>query len=151
MDFKNLHEPKLLKGILIGIAIVVIIILIFQAGVFVGYRKAAFSYRLGDNYYRTFKGTPQMKVVGLQSAELPGGHGAVGKVVRIDLPELTIAENDNVEKTVLLSSSTMIKRFDNTISPTDILIDDFAVVLGSPDDTAQIHAKFVRLMPPPIN
>jgi hypothetical protein len=149
MDLKDLHQSRTVRGILIGIGATLVVIMIFQAGVFVGYRKAAFSFKLGDNYYRNFRGGEAMKVVGFDSGHLPGGHGAVGRIVRIALPELVIASEGDVEKTVILGSSTMIKRFNDTISPQDIMADDYAVILGSPDDEARIMAKFVRLMPPP--
>lgn len=149
MDLKDLHQSRTVRGILIGILATLIVIIIFQAGVFVGYRKAAFSFRLGDNYYKTFRGGEAMKVVGFDNGPIPGGHGAVGRIVRINLPELVIASEGDIEKTVILGSSTIIKRFDNSISPQEIMTDDYAVILGSPDDEARIMAKFVRLMPPP--
>ncbi|MFA6050041.1 MAG: hypothetical protein WC761_02485 [Candidatus Paceibacterota bacterium] len=149
MDLKDLHQSRTVRGILIGIIATLIVITIFQAGVFVGYRKAAFSFRMGDNYYKTFRGGEAMKVVGFDNGPIPGGHGAVGRIVRINLPELVIVSEGDIEKTVIIGSSTLIKRFDDNIPPQEIMTDDYAVILGSPDEEAKIIAKFVRLIPTP--
>jgi len=148
MDFKNLQEPKTIRGILIGIGVMLIVIVIFQAGVFVGFRKAAFSYQLGDNYYKTFRGSRPVDMIGVDGGNVPGGHGAVGKIVRIALPTIIIADEDNVEKIVLIGSSTMIKRFDQTISPEELQADDFVIIIGAPNKESIIHAKLIRLVPP---
>ncbi len=150
MDFKDLHHSRTVRGILIGIIATVVVIMIFQAGVFVGYRKAAFSYKLGDNFYKTFRGEKPMMVTGFDNGNVPGGHGAIGRIVRINLPEIVVAPEGDVEKTVLIGSSTLVKRFDKTVPPSDITTEDFAVILGSPDTESRIHATFIRLVPPPL-
>ena len=151
MDLKNIHQSKLIKGILIGITIAVVVITIFEAGVFVGFRKSSFACKLGENYYRALRGGKPMAIMGMDNDNIPGGHGATGKIVKITLPTLMVADDDNVEKTVIISSSTMIKRFDQTITASDIKQDEYAVVLGSPDSSSRINARFIRILPPPQN
>ena len=46
----------MLKWIIIGVAIFVVIVLIFGAGMFVGGMKARFSYRWAENYHENFGG-----------------------------------------------------------------------------------------------
>jgi hypothetical protein len=46
MDFARSHK------ILAVLGVVIIELIVFQSGIFVGYHKAAFSFRMGDNYYR---------------------------------------------------------------------------------------------------
>jgi hypothetical protein len=149
MDLNNLHQSRTVRLVLIGITIALAVIIVFEAGVFVGFRKASFSYRLGDNYYRAFRGGRPMMMSGFDGDNIPGGHGASGKIIKIALPDIVIADDDNVEKTIVIGSSTVIKRFDQTVSPQDIRVDDFVVALGSPDTNSQIQAKFIRLLPPP--
>ena len=56
MKLKDFSQSTRFKGALYGIGFTLIILLIFQAGIFIGYRKAAFSYRWGENHYQTFGG-----------------------------------------------------------------------------------------------
>lgn len=143
---KDLSQSKTVRGIIIGIFIVVIFLMVFQAGVFVGYRKATFSDHLGNNYYRAFNSRGNF--AGLPPSDFPGGHGAVGKIVRINLPTIIVTGPDNVEKIVLIKDNTEIKRFRGKVSVTDLKVDDLAIILGTPNDQGQIEAKLIRLLPP---
>ncbi|MDO8555205.1 MAG: hypothetical protein Q7R75_01415 [bacterium] len=150
MNFKNLLQTKKLTVILCVVGIIIAAILVFQAGVFVGYRKAAFSYKWGENYYRVFGERKRGPLMGVMGEDFPNAHGATGKIIKIDLPTFIIAGQDKIEKIVLIKDDTAIRRFRETIKPADIKVDDFAVVIGSPNGQAQIEAKFIRLMPAPL-
>jgi hypothetical protein len=154
IDFKNLGQSKTVRGVLLGIVIVVVVLIIFQAGVFVGFHKASFSFRMGDNYYRNFggergPGQGQGLPEDLMRGDLPGGHGVAGKIISVKLPTLVITGPDNLEKVVLVGTSTEIKKFRDNTSTTDLKVNDFVVVLGFPNDQGQIIAKLIRLMPTP--
>jgi cell division protein FtsX len=147
MNIKDIAQSKTLRGIIIGIVIVIFAIFIFQAGVFVGYRKADFSGRFGDNYSRAFGGNKIDIKGGFPQDIFVGGHGAVGKIVRINLPTLVVADRDNVEKVVIIDNETSVRKFRETSKITDLKAGDFVVILGSPDDDGQIRAKLIRIMP----
>lgn len=148
-DLKEFAKSQTFRGIIIGVLVVVVALLIFQAGTFVGYRKAAFSYHFGDNYYRAFGDRgPKPFNIPLRGG-LVGAHGTVGKVVSIDLPTFVVADRGNVEKIVLINNDTVIRHFDGTITPDNLKVDDFTVVLGSPNDNSQIEATLIRVLPPP--
>ena len=89
MTIKNFIQSQSFRGILIGLGIAIVALIIFQAGVSVGYRKATFSHRLGDNFERNFK-DPRGGNSGFRGSpsgvNMPGGHGAVGKIVSIEFP-----------------------------------------------------------------
>lgn len=128
----------------------VIALAIFQAGIFVGYRKAAFSFRMGDNYYRVFGDRGRQPFGGIvPDDELSEGHGAVGRIVRVSLPSFVVSTPDNLEKTVIVSDGTIIRRFRDAASPNDLKADEYVVVLGSPNNQSQIEAKLIRILPPP--
>ena len=153
IDFKNLSKSKTIHGIIIGIVTVLVVLVIFQAGMFVGYHKARFANQFGENYYRNF-GEPGSGMMGgmmrgFGDRDLPSGHGAIGKIVRLSLPTITVAGSDNLEKTILLTDDTVIRKLRSSIKATDLKIDDFIVVIGSPNDTGQVIAKLIRLMPTP--
>jgi hypothetical protein len=151
MKLKDLSQSKTLRGIIIGLCIFLAIALIFQAGVFVGYKKAEFSGHFGDNYSRAFGGDrPEIGMMKNFPRDIfTGGHGAAGKILRISLSSIVVADRDNVEKVIAIDTDTSVKNFRNDIKVADLKIGDFVVVLGSPDEGGQIIAKLIRLMPEP--
>ena len=54
---------------------------------------------------------------------------------------------DNVEKSVLITDDTEIREFRNLIKPEDLKVNDLVIVIGSPNNTGEIQAKLIRLMP----
>lgn len=149
MDLKNIGESKKFKVVMLLIVALVFTLIIFRAGVLVGYRKAAFSYRFGENYYQSFVGDRPGPFHAFFGRDLPGGSGAVGKIVRISLPNLVVVGSDNIEKVVVVDTDVAIRRFRDSISATDLRVGDFVVVLGSPDDKGEVMAKLIRVMPAP--
>lgn len=150
-DLKNFTQSKKFSRLLVGCGAALVMLLIFQAGVFVGFRKAAFSYRWGDNYYRTFGSPHRGPMKGFIPDNLSNAHGTSGKVVKIDLPKVTILGEDGIEKMILLKPNTAIRKFRDAVGPKDILDEDTAVVIGSPNDDGYIEAKLMRLLPPKEN
>jgi len=154
-EIKKFAQSQKVKRVLYGIAVFVAALIIFQAGIFVGYHRAAFSYRFGDNYERTFgmhrDGFPGEKGVRMFGGEFSNAHGSVGKIVSITLPTLMIADRDGVEKVILLTNATDIRHFRDAFSANELQIGDIVVVLGAPNEEAQIEAKLIRLLPPPTD
>lgn len=152
---KDFLQTKHFRKVLFRLGVFIIALLIFQAGMLVGFRKAEFSFRMGDNYYRAFDGDEvngyklPFGMSHLRGGAFPGSHGAIGQVIKIDLPTLIIEDPKNVEKEVLVSTSTLIKKFRHIIKKEDIKADDFVTVIGSPNDKSQIEAKFIRVIPAP--
>ena len=132
-----------------GIGIAVAVIIVFQAGIWVGYRKAAFSFRWGDNYYRSFGGPRGDFAPGLPHGDFPDANGAAGRIIKIDLPTFIVEGQDRAEKIILIKDDTFIKRFRDTVKPEDMRVDDFVVIIGAPNDQSQIEAKLIRLMEAP--
>lgn len=148
---------------LVVIGIVIYSLLVFRAGVSVGFHKAGFAGAFGRNLEANLIG-PGPRMMGLaglgdgRSAmyirrtfdeRLPGGHGAVGEVVDTDLPRIVIESPDNLERTILIGSTTKVRKLQQQARPEDIRVNDFIIVLGNPDDAGQIAAKLVRIMPAP--
>lgn len=124
----------------------------FGFGVFVGYRKANFSYRWGENYHLNFggpKGGFFQDFRDLGGRDFIGGHGVFGQVIKIDSQTLVIKGQDNVERIVLVKSDTSIRRLGEDIKLSDLKIDEYITVIGEPNDLGQIEAKFIRVMPLP--
>lgn len=136
------------KKILFGVGAFIIILLSFQAGMMVGFHKAASSYRFGDNYYHEFEGRDHERGF-INNERFPDSHGAMGRIVSVHLPSLVIADPYNTEKVVLLSSDTVVRRFRNTLPQAALTVNDFIVAIGSPNENGEIEAKLIRLLPPP--
>ena len=149
-NLKNMHKNKPVRTI-IGILLFLIVVLTaFQAGVFIGYRKASFSNNLGNRYYRqAFEDGKHDGSFGFFGGEIPSGSGAVGKIVRIDQASFVVATPDNIEKTIKITDDTLIRKFRDKISLTDLKIGDQVIVLGGANEKSEIEAKLVRLLPPP--
>ena len=146
---KNLWQSKMFKFAVYFLAALIVILISFQAGRFVGFRQAGFSYHMGDNYYRAFEGGRGGGIIGSNSfGNLPGGHGAVGKIIKVSLPSIVISTPDNLEKTIMVSDDTIIRRFRGSASSSEFKIGDMVVVIGEPDQESAIEARLIRLLPP---
>lgn len=153
MDIKSVVQSKFFRGIVCGVVIFILALLVFRAGVMVGYRKASFSYRFGDAYHRTFGG-PGPKQEGLmmfRDQDFRNSGGISGKIVAINLPLLTIDSPNEGEKIVRVASSTIIRRLREDISFRDIVAGEFVVVFGEPNETGEIVARLVRVVPETVS
>jgi len=149
---KNFLESKKFNAVAYGFLFAVIALLIFQAGVFVGFHKASFSSRQGDNFRNNFGPRPN-KMMGINPgmAEFPNPHGVSGKIISISLPSIMIEGQDNVEKVIVINKDTFIKNLRDTVSANELKINDSVVVVGNPNEKAEIEAKLIRIMPKDIN
>lgn len=144
----KMFESKVFVGILYGMGIVIILLIVLSAGISIGFRKASFGRAWGDNYERNF-GMMQNRndMIGFGRDNFPNAHGANGKIIKIQLPTIIVQDKDNTEKVVLIKDDTKIQEMMLTVKTSDLSIDDFVVVIGSPNDQGQIEAKLIRIMP----
>lgn len=147
-------SSKKVRTIILGLSILIVALIIFRAGISVGYHKAAFSYRIGENYYyRAFAPNrgPMMGGGFIQSDrdDLTSGHGAIGKIIKMNLPNFVVSSPDNIEKNIFINNMTMFRKFRDIASSSDLKVDQSVIVIGVPNDNGQIEAKLIRLIPPP--
>lgn len=150
-NFVRVFESKIAFGILCGIGVVLVALLIFYVGVNVGFHKASFGRAWGDNYERNFGFGPDRPLLG--NDNFPNANGAIGKIIKIELPTIIVQDKDNTEKVVLIENDTKIEKAMTSITSSDLSINDFVVAIGSPNDQGQVEAKFIRIMPfgmPPV-
>lgn len=139
-------SPYFNKSILL-LLFVIWSVLILQLGIKVGFSKASYFFKYSDSYYKNIKGKPNMPL-GLEDNDLPRSHGAIGKILQIAFPNLIIEDNDGLEKIVVLGNGTIIKKFGQSASTSDIRSNDFAIVIGTPNERSEIDAKLIRILPP---
>jgi len=150
---KNMNENKqkdALKWIIIGLASFVIVILIFNAGMFVGGMKARFSYKWAESYHENFAG-PRGGFLGdwRKSLPFPGdfieGHGTFGEIIKINDTEFVVRGQDNVEKLIIIKEDTIIEKGRTIIKKEELEVGNQIVVIGSPNEQGQIEAKLIRV------
>jgi len=143
----KMFESKIFVGILYGIGIVIILLLVLSAGISIGFHKASFGRAWGDNYERNFGMMQNRPMFGKDN--FPNAHGAIGKIIKIELPTVIVQDKDSTEKVILTENDTQIQRMRGNITINDLKINDFIVVIGSPNEQGQIEAKLIRVMPSP--
>ena len=122
-NFKECVQSKTFKGFMVGIGFFLILMIVFQVGVFAG----------------------------LPFDNLPGSHGAVGQVIKVSSSTLVVAEPNNVEKVVLVGNQTITRQYRDQIKAQDIVVGDFVSILGEANAKGEIDAKFIRVLPPPLS
>jgi len=148
MDINSFFQSKKFKWTLITIGALVILLVVFNLGFYVGLRKANFSYRWGENYHQAFGGPQKGFIQDFQGKDFISGHGTVGAVIKIESDLIIVKGPKDAEKTISFNNQTIINRGQNTIKTTEIKIDDRVVIIGSPKDDGTIEAKFIRVFDP---
>ncbi|MFA5021239.1 MAG: hypothetical protein WC517_04245 [Patescibacteria group bacterium] len=148
-NFKNLFQSRALNGFLAGLAVLIVMLVAFKAGMSVGFQKADFSYQWGDNYHRNFAGPRGGFAAGFGERDFVEAHGSIGQIIKLDGSTIVTKGPDNLEKVILIDEKTVINRFRDSIGFSGLKIDDFIVVIGEPNAAGQIEAKLIRVMPAP--
>ena len=124
----------------------------FWCGLQVGYNRAAFTYKFGDNYYKTFEQEPPHHGMGIISGDsVMNSHGAVGKIISINLPTMVVSERDGTEKIIRITDDTSVHQQKSTVAIGTLKVGDFIISIGEPNTNSEIEAKFIRLIPAPLD
>ncbi len=151
-DIKNVFESKSFRVVIYILGGLIVLAVVFQAGMFAGFRRASFGHDWGNNYAMNF-GLPNRgpQMMGGDFGNLPNAHGAIGKIIKIELPTIIVLdEKDNTEKVVLINEKTEIRVARDVVTADGLKLDDHIVVIGSPNSSGQIEARLIRLLPLPL-
>lgn len=140
-------RSKWFSGVVIGVLGTLTLVITFELGMAAGFHRAEFSYHLDQNYGRTFGRTDARMT--LPGTGAPNPHGAFGKVVSVSLPTVTIATDGRPEQEVLISADTQVRDQDATVAASTLKEGDYIIVLGAPNESGQVAAKLVRIVPAP--
>ena len=146
MKIQKLFPSQLLNGALIGATGMLLLLLVFKLGTVVGARQADFSCRWSENYHRNFGGPKGGMFKGFRDNNFIEAHGTFGQIIKIDGATLVVKGRGDVEKVVLITESTVIKRGRESISISDLRADDYIVTIGSPNSAGEIQAKLIRIL-----
>ncbi len=153
-DLKKVFESNASNKIVRAVAIIIVAMLIFCAGVTVGFHKASFGRDWGNHYNENFGmgrpkgGFPGMDKMGMMNG-FPNAHGAIGEIIKLELPNIIVVDKDGLEKIIFTDANTKIQKGKTNIMPSDLAIDDFIVVIGAPNTQGLIEAKLIRVLPNP--
>jgi len=144
-------ERDILKWVLVGLVVFIVLVLVFKIGMFVGEKKAQFSFRWAENYHKMFAGPKAGFLGNLRMppfSEFIEGHGTVGEIIKIEGNNLIVKGRGDVEKLILVNEKTIIKSGFKNVKVSDLKIGDIIVIIGSPNEKGQIEAKLIRVFPP---
>jgi hypothetical protein len=148
MDIQNFFKSKQFKLVLMGLGGLIVLLLVFQLGVFIGFRKANFTFGWGDNYHRAFGGPRGGFLNDFEGRDFTSGHGVAGSIIKIDSGLIIVKGSDNVEKIIATDSTTTINKGRQAIQSSDLKVDDRIVVIGSPQNNGSVLAKMIRVFDP---
>lgn len=140
-------EAKPFETILVALFVLVILIAVFEAGVFFGMREARSSYRWGENYDRNFGGPGGGFMP--SPGSLPNGHGAFGRIASTSLPTFIITDPVHPEEHITIGDDTVIRDGNTTVSSSALTVGTYVIIVGSPGEQGSIEAKLIRIMPAP--
>jgi hypothetical protein len=148
IEQSSFFQSKTFVTILCAVGVVLLMLVAFKAGEMVQSQKADFAYSWSQNYYPNFVG---------RTATGPGpdggsmmAHGVFGPIISIDSPGLVVQDmNGNTEKDIMTSTDTVIRDLNSDIPFGDLEVNEQIVVIGSPDNSGQIEARLIRVIPAP--
>ncbi len=145
MSPKNILGSNFLKWLVIAMTGLIILLLVFQLGLSVGYRKANFAFRWADNYKRDFGG-PRIGMLGFYTGnDFMYGHGVSGTIAKISGNSVIVKTQDNTEKIINVDQDTVLNQAGTYIKLQDLQPDAQIVVIGNPNQDGTIEAKIIRV------
>lgn len=149
MRLNDFFQSKSSKMVLLSVSAILVALLIFNFGMFIGFNKAFFSYRWGENYHKNFAGPKGGFFREFSGKDFIDSHGAFGQIINIGDRLIIIKGRDDIERIISLEDNPVIKLFRDTVKISDLKLNDYVVVIGEPDESGKIKAKLIRIMPSP--
>ncbi|TSC60329.1 MAG: Uncharacterized protein LiPW15_207 [Parcubacteria group bacterium LiPW_15] len=147
MEENNFFNSKKFTKIVLGLVMFGLLFSAFRVGELVGFKKASFSFKWGENYYLNAAG-PGPHMFDMDAQYFMPAHGVAGKIMGISSTSIVLTDRENLEREVIVDDDTEFFIFRNRIPFSDLKTGDAATVIGSPEDSGMIRAKLIRLLPP---
>jgi hypothetical protein len=141
-------SSKLASYLIPALVTLILVLGAFWVGMAIGERRARHFSGWCDGYRRAFMPMGRERLP-FPSPHLPNTHGVFGRVLSLSEQGLIIQGNNDIEQSVLVTSSTAIRMGNRTASLQDIHPMDQVSVFGMSNNKGEIEAKLVRLLPPP--
>lgn len=151
MQLDNILESKVFRIIILSVVGVIVLSCVFSMGVFVGARKAEFSFKWAEQYHNNFAGPRQGFFGNMMDSknQFANSNGVFGQILKINDNTITVKDNDGdkSEKTILIDEKTILMCQKRNLKLSELKVDDNIIVIGSPNNSGQIHAELIRVMP----
>jgi len=150
-ELLEFSKSKIIRRVCVVSVVIILLLLSFRLGVWVGNKKGTFACQYSENYERVF-GADRFGTRGFPEdifREDMGGHGSMGKIVSIHLPTIVITNPSNTETTVYIGNNTVVRKLRENIAIDNLVVGDVVVILGSPNSQGQINAALIRVLPSP--
>ncbi len=140
-------ESKKVCAVLWILGGLIVLIVVFGLGITVGYDRAGFAAGFDRNYFRIFFGGAPAGPIGMMAPPMPvATHGVVGAVIDVGTSTISVTDDNSNEQSVAVSSGTVIRDGDATISIGGVAVGDHIAVIGEPNSEGQINARFIRVI-----
>lgn len=153
MDINNFLQSKGFKITVCCIGFFAAILSVFGLGVYVGEKKASFSFRWAEQYHRNFAGPTGgfFQEFARPGEEFLESNGVIGEVMQINGQQIVVKGKNDTERIVNITDKTTIKYQNKNMAVTDLKVGDNVVIIGSPNEGGQLEAMLIRVMPDPEN
>ncbi|MEI6396607.1 MAG: hypothetical protein WCO48_00835 [Candidatus Taylorbacteria bacterium] len=143
---KHPHTKKVIN--IFGVILVALVI--FSAGVTIGFIKGEFSERWDKNYMGMMGGprSPFQTFSDIDN-RAPSPHGTAGQVISSGNGQIVVRGPGEMEYIVIVSPQTIIRQLRQQGTTTDVVVGSWITAIGSPDETGRLVASFIRIMPSP--
>ena len=157
MNIQETIKTRRFKIVALAVGVLILMLVSFAGGVAIGFHKARFSYKFGENYERNFVGGPfqgqgmmggrgsQGMMRNIDGGGFRNGHGIAGNIISVSNNTIVIKDRNSQENTITVSDQTLIKSGQNTIKITDLKQGEQIVVMGQPGDNGTINADLIRV------
>jgi hypothetical protein len=144
---KEFVRSRQFTAVIIALGLVITLLIVLRLGIAIGYQRAIFASRFGEQYQNNFVG-PRRTPPGF-GGPMMDAHGGFGEILKIDSNLITVRDQDGTEKSILSSTSTTIREFSNTLSLSDLKVGENIAVIGEPNSSGQVDARLIRVIPQP--
>ncbi len=147
MSWRSWSQTAVYTTIFRIICYLFIILVVFWAGMLLGFRKANTAYHWGGAYQGAFGRTSSSSAFqDMLGFDFTNGDGAAGEVVAIQGEHLVVKTRDGIEKGITCTDDTHIRYRRTDVAFADVHVGDQVVVFGEPDATGNLNARLVRIM-----
>ena len=146
---EHFFKSSTVTKVIVGLCVLLVAALVFEAGVFVGYHRESYSYNRDLAYERGFANPNSIFQPFMDDDDMGAPHGAIGQIVAVHMPTIMIKNHNATEQIISIGTSTTIRLLNGDASTSDLKVGNGVIVIGEPGDEGQVQASFVRILPPP--
>jgi hypothetical protein len=151
MNIQSYFQNNKFQKFIFILAIVVVVLGIFELGFQFGYRHGSFSRQWDERTFGQFGKNHSQFTPFDMMGRAPNPHGAFGQIISIQLPKLIVQNGDNDESVIVIDSNTAIRKQREVGSTSDLTIGADIVTFGDPNDSGEIRARLIRIMPADVS